>query len=129
MREAGRAEVSAVGADGYVPQVDVGFHCCEADVTEPLSIRLTHYGTSREYLNSPLFFDHVQEITVVHYPFKYRPKRESVMPAKRRGKPKNWNRFLNRMRVCMVFRTLNFRMKERQYAAVSEQGQKVSIST
>jgi hypothetical protein len=129
MREACRAEVSAVGADGYVPQIDVGFHSCEADVTEPLPTRSTHYGTSRKYLNSPLLFDHVQEVTVIHYPFKYRPKRESVVPAERRGKPKNRDSFPNRMRVCMVFRTLNFRMKERQYAAVSEQGKKVSIST
>lgn len=35
MREACRAEVSAVAADGYALQVDVGFHRCEADVAEP----------------------------------------------------------------------------------------------
>ena len=36
VRKASRAKVSAVGVDGYVPQVDVGFHRCEANVTEPL---------------------------------------------------------------------------------------------
>ena len=120
MREAGRVEVSAAGIDDYAPQVDVGFHRCEADVTEPLSTRSTHYGRLREYINSPLLFDHIQEVTVVHYPFKYRAKREPVMPAERRGKPKNRNSFPNRERVGMVLWTLNFRMKERQYAAVSE---------
>jgi hypothetical protein len=34
-----RAEVSAVGVDGYASEVDVGFHRCEANVTEPLSTR------------------------------------------------------------------------------------------
>jgi hypothetical protein len=35
MREASRAKVSAVGADGDVLQVDVGFHRRETDVAEP----------------------------------------------------------------------------------------------
>jgi hypothetical protein len=35
MRKTRRAEVSAVGADGYVLQVDVRFHRCETDITEP----------------------------------------------------------------------------------------------
>jgi hypothetical protein len=49
------------------------------------------------------------------------------MPAERRGKPKNRNGFLNRKGLGIVLWTLNFRMKERQYAAVSER--KVSIAT
>ena len=113
MRKASRAEVAAVGVDGYVSQVDVGFHRCEANVTEPLSTRSTHYGRLREYINSPLLFDHVQEVTVVHYPFKYRAKCEPVMPAECRGKPKNRNGFLNRKGLGIVLWTLNFRMKER----------------
>ena len=36
VRKASRAEVSVVGADSYILQVDVGFHRCEADVTEPM---------------------------------------------------------------------------------------------
>ncbi len=47
------------------------------------------------------------------------------MPAERCGKPKNWNSFLNRMRVGIILWTMNFRMKEGEYAAVSER--KVSI--
>ena len=35
MRKTRRAEVSAVRADGYVLQVDIRFHRCEADITEP----------------------------------------------------------------------------------------------
>jgi len=35
MRKTRRAEVSAVGADSYVLQVDVRFHRCETDITEP----------------------------------------------------------------------------------------------
>jgi hypothetical protein len=35
MRKTRRAEVSAVGADDYVLQVDVRFHRCETDITEP----------------------------------------------------------------------------------------------
>jgi hypothetical protein len=34
-----RAEVSALGVDNYASQVDVGFHRCEANITEPLSTR------------------------------------------------------------------------------------------
>lgn len=34
-----RAEVPAVGVDGYASQVDVGLHRCEANITEPLSTR------------------------------------------------------------------------------------------
>jgi hypothetical protein len=48
------------------------------------------------------------------------------MPAERRGKPKNRNGFLNRKGLGIVLWTLNFRMKEREYAAVSER--KVSIT-
>jgi hypothetical protein len=66
---------------------------------------------------------------VVHYPFKYRAKREPVMPAERCGKPKYWNSFLSRNSVGIVLWTLNFRMKEGQYAAVSERKGKLSITT
>lgn len=38
------AEVSAAGVDGYASQVDVGFHRCEANITEPLSARSNHYS-------------------------------------------------------------------------------------
>jgi hypothetical protein len=39
MCKTSRTEVSAVGVDGYASQVDVGFHRCEANITEPLSTR------------------------------------------------------------------------------------------
>jgi hypothetical protein len=42
------------------------------------------------------------------------------MPAERCRKPKNWDSLLSRKRVDIVLWTLNFRMEERQYAAVSE---------
>jgi hypothetical protein len=42
------------------------------------------------------------------------------MPTERCRKPENRNSLLNRKRVDMVLWTLNIRMKERQYAAVSE---------
>lgn len=48
------------------------------------------------------------------------------MPAERCRKPKNWNRFLSRTSAGVILWTLNFRMKEGQYTAVSEQ--KVSIT-
>lgn len=48
VRKASRAKVSAVGVDGYVPQVDVGFHRREANVTEPLLTRSTTVDTVRD---------------------------------------------------------------------------------
>lgn len=44
VRKAGCAEVAAVGVDGYVSQIDVGFHRCETNVTEPSSSRSTTMG-------------------------------------------------------------------------------------
>jgi hypothetical protein len=60
----------------------------------------------------PLLFDHVQEVTVVHYPLEYRAKREPIVPAERRGKPKDRNSVLSRLRLSIVLRTLNVGVKE-----------------
>lgn len=57
---------------------------------------------------------------MIHYPFKYRAKRKPVVPAERCGKPKNWNSILSGTSVGIVLRTLDLRVKEGQYTAVSE---------
>ena len=48
------------------------------------------------------------------------------MPAERCREPKNWNSFLSRTSAGVTLWTMNFRMKEGQYTAVSER--KVSIT-
>jgi len=57
---------------------------------------------------------------MVHYPFKHRAKRETVMPAERCGKPEDWDGMLNGTGVGRILWTLNFRVEERQYAAISK---------
>jgi hypothetical protein len=36
MCKASRAEVTTVAVDSYALHVDVGFHCCETNVAEPM---------------------------------------------------------------------------------------------
>ena len=57
---------------------------------------------------------------MVHYPFEYRAKCEPVMPAECCGESKNWDSVLSRTAVGIDLLTLDFRVKEGQYATISE---------
>jgi hypothetical protein len=72
-------------------------------------------------LDLPLLFNHVQEVTVVHYPFEYRAKCEPVMPAECCRESKNWDGVLRWTMMGVNLWALDFRVKEGQYATVSEQ--------
>ena len=70
------------------------------------------YGHRDKVLGLPLLFDHVQEVTMIDYPFEYRAKREPVMPAECCGKSKNRNSVLGRSTVGIVLWTLDLWVKE-----------------
>jgi hypothetical protein len=75
---------------------------------------LSRYGLhdSDKVLGLPLLFDHVQEVTMIDYPFEYRAKCEPVMPAECCRKSKNRNSVLGRSTVGIALWTLDFWVKE-----------------
>jgi hypothetical protein len=43
MCKASRAEVTTMAVDSYAIHVDVGFHCCETNVAEPMRDKVNTY--------------------------------------------------------------------------------------
>lgn len=66
----------------------------------------------------PLFFNHLQEITMVHDALKNRTESETIMSAKRGRESKDWHRTRNLLGVWPD-RVLDCRVKVRQNAEVS----------